>query len=136
MVVPYLACMLATAQVYRLPPRVLPSIQAVEGGRPGTLHVNADGSADLGVMQINTRWIAPIARYLRWQPGQVAARLTNDPCFNIAASGLILRGYLNEARGDLMTAVGYYHSHTMPLSLVYRAKVVAKAYAMFGWSTR
>lgn len=136
MMVPYLACMLATARVYHLPPRVLPSIQAVEGGRPGALHVNTDGSADLGVMQINTRWIQPIAGFLHWQPGQVAARLTNDSCFNIAASGLILRTYLNEAHGDLMLAVGYYHSHTLPLSLVYRARVVAKAMALFGWSTR
>ena len=133
---PYLACMIATAHVYHLPPRVLPSIQAVEGGWPGALHINADHSADLGVMQINTRWVRPIAAYIHAEPGPTAARLTNDACFNIAASGLILRTYLNEAHGDLMQAVGDYHSHTAPLNLSYRAKVVARAAALFGYRDR
>lgn len=130
--VPYLACMIATAHVYRLPPRVLPSIQAVEGGAPGVIHVNTDHTQDLGVMQINTRWVWPIAGYVHWQPGQVYQRLTHDACFNIAAAGLILRTYLNEAHGDLLRAVGDYHSHTLVLNLTYRAKVVAKAAALFG----
>lgn len=32
MAIPFLACMVATAAFYHLPPRVLPAIQAVEGG--------------------------------------------------------------------------------------------------------
>ena len=54
--------MALTAAVYHLPPRVLPAIQSVEGGRVGLVHVNRDGSEDLGVMQINTLWIGPLAR--------------------------------------------------------------------------
>jgi soluble lytic murein transglycosylase-like protein len=129
---PYLACMLQASQFYTLPPRVLPSIQAVEGGAPGTVHQNTDGSADLGVMQVNTRWVQPIARRIHDAPDNVAARLTNDACFNIAAAALILRGYLNETHDDLMEAVGDYHSHTRLLNLAYRTQVVAVAAAMFG----
>lgn len=131
---PYLACMLQAAQYYALPPRVLPSIQAVEGGAPGTVHRNADGSFDLGVMQVNTLWVGPIAARIHETPDAVLARLTNDACFNIAAAALILRGYLNETHGDLMQAVGDYHSHTKLLNLAYRSHVVAVASAMF--STR
>ena len=112
MAVPFIACMALTAAVYHLPPRVLPSIQAVEGGRPGVVHVNSDGSEDLGVMQINQLWIRPLARRTRLPDAIVHDRLLSDPCFNIAAAGLIMRTFLNETKGDLMRAVGNYHSHT------------------------
>ena len=55
--------MALVASLYNLPPRVLPSIHAVEGGRPGTVHVNADASQDLGVMQVNTRWVPALSAY-------------------------------------------------------------------------
>jgi len=57
--------MAAAASFYHLPPRVLPSIQAVEGGRPGLVHINENGTADLAVMQVNTIWIQPLAQYAR-----------------------------------------------------------------------
>ena len=55
MAVPFVACMALVASLYNLPPRVLPSIHAVEGGQIGTVHLNTDGSEDLGFMQVNTR---------------------------------------------------------------------------------
>jgi hypothetical protein len=79
MAVPFLACMALTAAVYHLPPRVLPSIQAVEGGRPGVVHLNADGSEDLGVMQINQLWIGPLARRTGLPETIVHDRLLSDP---------------------------------------------------------
>ena len=131
MAVPYLACMALVAQIYSLPPRVLPSIQKVEGGGPGTVHRNTDGSEDLGVMQINTLWLPALSRYTQLDPAEVRHRLLHRPCFNIAAAGLILRTYLNETRGDLMRAVGNYHSHTPLLNQKYQAKVRDAAAAMF-----
>lgn len=131
MAVPYLACMALVAQIYSLPPRVLPSIQAVEGGGPGAVHRNTDGSEDLGVMQINTLWLPALSRYTRLDPAEVRDRLLRRPCFNIAAAGLILRTYLDETRGDLMRAVGNYHSHTPLLNQRYQAKVRDAAAAMF-----
>jgi hypothetical protein len=59
----YLACFALVSAFYHLPTHVLPSIQVVEGGRLGLAAANRDGSADLGIMQINTLWIAPLARY-------------------------------------------------------------------------
>src|SRR6478752_2565246 len=91
MAVPFIACMALTATVYHLPPRVLPSIQKVEGGRPGLVHRNTNGTEDLGVMQINQVWIGPIARRVGWPEAAVRERLLNDPCFNIAAAGAIMR---------------------------------------------
>ncbi len=132
MAVPYLACMLATAHFYALPPRVLPTIQAVEGGKPGIVHANTDGSADLGLMQINTIWLRPIAQVTRQTPAVVARRLIVDPCFSIAAAGAILKSYLAETHGQLLPAIGDYHSHTPPLNLWYQAQVMERAAALFG----
>ncbi|WP_419758759.1 lytic transglycosylase domain-containing protein [Acidisoma sp.] len=129
--IPFLACMALVASIYHLPPRVLPSIQAIEGGRPGTISNDADGSQDLGVMQINTRWIGPLVAYTREPASQVRARLINAPCYNIAAAGAILKTYLAEDRGDLMRAIGDYHSHTRQLNLSYQSQVIQAAEALF-----
>jgi hypothetical protein len=131
MPVPFLACMLLTASVYHLPPRVLPAILSVEGGRPGMVHLNKDRSEDLGVMQINTLWIATLSRYAALPQAVVRERLLNDSCFNIAAAGLIMRIYLNETKGDLLRAVGNYHSHTPILNQTYQVKVLDAARTMF-----
>jgi hypothetical protein len=129
--IPFLSCMVAAAAFYHLPPRVLPAIQAVEGGRPALIQTNTNGTADLGVMQINTIWVAPLARYAHMPGAAVVDRLLHDPCFNIAASAAIMRVYLNESRGNLMVAIGYYHSHTPAISAAYQEKVLTAAGALF-----
>jgi hypothetical protein len=131
MPVPFLACMALVARLYDLPPRVLPSIQRVEGGAPGLVHHNKDGTDDYGVMQVNTRWLGSLARYTRTSTDTVRNRLIAEPCYNIAAAGVIMRTYLNEARGDLMRAVGDYHSHTQALNLSYQSEVLRAATIMF-----
>ena len=90
MTVPHLACMALVATLYDLPPRVLPSIQAVEGGRPGLASRNANGSEDLGVMQVNTLWLPALSSYTGLSQIVLRDRLMNEPCFNIAAAGAIL----------------------------------------------
>jgi hypothetical protein len=132
MAIPFLACMALVASIYNLPPRVLPSIQLVEGGYSGAIHINHDGSQDLGVMQVNTLWVPPLVLYTGRTDQQVRDRLINDSCFNIAASGAILQRYLREDHGDLMQAIGDYHSHTALLNLSYRAKVLVSAARLFG----
>lgn len=131
MSVPFLACMALVARLYDLPPRVLPSIHHVEGGAPGLVHRNRDGSADLGVMQVNTLWLPALSRYTHTSAETVRRRLIDEPCYNIAAGGLILRTYLNEAHGNLMQAIGDYHSHTLALNTLYQTEVLHAATAMF-----
>ena len=131
MAIPFLICMALAANINHLPPRVLPSIQAVEGGFVGSVSHNTDGSDDLGVMQVNTQWLVPLSRASLLPPPEVRLRLVHDGCFNIRAAGLIMRIYLNETRGDLMRAVGDYHSHTPALNADYQARVLAAAQRMF-----
>ncbi len=131
MAVPFLACMALVAQIYSLPPRVLPSIQRVEGGALGVVHHNVDGSQDLGIMQINTTWLPALSRYTHLEAAEVRDRLLNRVCFNVAAAGLIMRTYLDETGGDLMQAVGDYHSHTRALNQLYQSKVLQSATMLF-----
>ena len=132
MAIPFLACMVATAGFYQLPPRVLPTIQLVEGGRVGSVSHNRNGTDDLGIMQVNTLWLPALARASRLPVDAVRERLAADACFNIAAAGAIMRTYLIEARGDLMRAVGYYHSHTPGLNQSYQITVRSAAGRLFG----
>ena len=131
MIVPFLACMALVASVYHLPPRVLPSIHVVEGGAVGTVARNVDGTEDLGVMQVNTLWLDRLAYLSRLPAPEVRRRLVFDPCFNIAAAGVIMRTYLDETGGDLMLAVGDYHSHTPALNRGYQARVLGAARRLF-----
>jgi hypothetical protein len=136
MSVPYLACMALVAAFYHLPPRVLPAIQAVEGGRPGIVAANLNGTQDLGVMQVNTIWLAPLASHARLSEAAVRDRLIHQSCFNIAAAGLILRTYLDEEGDDLMHAIGDYHSHTAGLNRQYQSQVWRAATRLFVGSHR
>jgi hypothetical protein len=131
MAVPSLTCMALVASLYNLPPRVLPSIHAVEGGGLSTVHMNLDGTEDLGLMQINTRWLPMLARYTRSPEISVRQNLLGRSCYNIAAAGFIMRIYLDETSGNLMRAIGNYHSHTPALNQAYQTKVMQSARRLF-----
>jgi hypothetical protein len=123
--------MALAASLYGLPPRVLPSIQAVEGGTVGAVHRNANGTEDLGVMQVNTIWLGPLSVYTHLPPEVVRNRLLAEPCFNTAAAAAILRAYLIAAQGDLMLAIGDYHSQTPRLNQAYQLLVLGAATRLF-----
>jgi hypothetical protein len=121
---PILACMAAVAAFYHLPPLVLPAIHTVENGRAGLVRHNANGSDDLGLMQINTLWVPILSHETRVPVTRLRYALVHDDCFNVAVAGAILRIYWHES-GDMAKAIGFYHSHTPALRDAYRARVFA-----------
>jgi soluble lytic murein transglycosylase-like protein len=139
MPVPFLACMLAVSVQLQLPPRVLPAIQAVEGGRIGMARLNTNGTEDLGLMQVNSTWVDVLARRLNQPRDGLREQMVQDACFNIAVAGAIVKLYLRETRGDLLSAIGNYHSRTLSRHRAYQGKVVAAAVKMFApptWRAR
>lgn len=128
----HLRCMLLAASVYHLPPRALPVIAVIEGGAVGMVHPNPNGTVDLGLMQINSIWIDPLARRTRLTPAATRTRLIDDPCFNIAAAALILRTDIDRAGGHFMRGLGDYHSATPELNRRYRHRAWAIASRLFG----
>jgi soluble lytic murein transglycosylase-like protein len=131
MSIPYFACMLTIAAHFGLPPRVLPSIQRVEGGQVGMARRNANGTEDLGLMQVNSLWVPRLAQYWGVPEATMRAWLMQDACFNITVAGALVRIYLSESKGDLLAAVRKYHSHTPTIGLAYQAKVAGAARALF-----
>ncbi len=127
----YLKCMLVVAATTGLPPRVLPVIQTIEGGAVGMVTPDSNGTADLGLMQVNTIWIPTFAARARLSEAETKQRLIDDPCFNIAAAAIILRTYLAETNGELIPAVGDYHSHTPALNTEYAALAERTARRLF-----
>jgi hypothetical protein len=123
--------MLVVAATTGLPPRVLPVIQTIEGGAVGMVTPDSNGTADLGLMQVNTIWIPTFAARARLSEAETKQRLIDDPCFNIAAAAIILRTYLAETNGELIPAVGDYHSHTPALNTEYAALAERTARRLF-----
>lgn len=80
------ACTDAIAAHYRLPAGVLHAIHAIEGGRNGLSVTNEDGSADRGLMQINTFWDR-VLKDFDISPNDL---LTNG-CTNVAVGAWVLR---------------------------------------------
>jgi hypothetical protein len=131
MVIPYIKCMLVVASTVGLPPRVLPVLQAIEGGQVGMVRENENGTADLGVMQVNTIWIPPLAARAGLSEAETRRRLIEEPCFNIAAAAVIMRTYLAETGGALLPAIGDYHSHSKDLNAAYQAQALRTAQSLF-----
>ncbi len=127
MTVPFLACMIAAASFHHLPVQALAAIQSVEGGAVGTISGNRDGSADLGLMQVNTQWVPAVARATRAREDVIRTKLIQDGCFSIKVAAAILDVYKVEAHGNMLEAVGFYHSHTPDLKAAYQTKVLAAA---------
>ena len=127
MSVPFLACMIAAASFHHLPVQALAAIQSVEGGGVGTVSVNKDGSSDFGVMQVNSRWVPAVARATRANEAVIRAKLIQDGCFSVKVAAAILDVYKVEAHGNMLEAVGFYHSHTPGLKAAYQLKVLAAA---------
>ena len=99
-------CVISASQRYELPMEGLLSVMLTEGGRPGLAKKNANGSFDLGVMQINTVWLkpnSPLFGYLSMDA------LKHDVCLNIHVAAWIMAWY-KKTSGDWWTAIGRYHA--------------------------
>lgn len=131
-VIPYLGCMLMASAYYHLPPRILPVLHVIEGGKIGMIKPDTNGTRDYGYMQVNSVWLPVLATRSRLSPDIVAKRLTDDACFNIAAAAVIMRTDIDRANGNIMQAVGDYHSASPSLGDAYRQRAIATARMMFG----
>jgi len=113
------ACFEEAAARYRLPSALLKAISRVESsGRPGAINRNADGSHDIGHMQINSRWLPVL------QPYGISADSLFDPCINTYVGAWILAR--NIARlGYGWDAIGAYNAASPSKRIAYARKVAA-----------
>jgi len=104
-------CILAAAQVHRLPPAVLVILLNVEGGTIGNVSQNTNDTVDIGPMQVNQIWLPQLARH--WDASVTATflALRDNFCANVDGGAWVLRQALDEAHGDFWQGVAIYHSH-------------------------
>lgn len=91
--------------------RTLRALRRQEGGWIGAEVRNADGSVDLGPIQVNSWWVPRIARLIGRSEPQVKSWLRDDPCFNVDAARWIFLSALSDTK-DFWRAIGVYHSPT------------------------
>src|SRR5271168_3551262 len=120
-------CLRAAAEFHQVLAGVLVLLMSVEAGRVGEVSQNANGTVDIGPMQVNDRCVPKIAG--RWGASHDAAyrALRDNFCANVEGGAWILRQALDEAHGDLWKGVALYHSHDPVHKLEYMRLVYAQA---------
>lgn len=121
------ACIAIAARAYQLPPVHLYAILATERGHVGEGVENKNGTSDLGPFQVNTQWGPAFGRYWRVPRAEALARIKDDGCANAIAATAILKGLVNESNGDIPTALGLFHSHSLNLAQLYRTHILSVA---------
>ncbi|WP_321935631.1 lytic transglycosylase domain-containing protein [Paraburkholderia sp. J8-2] len=110
-------CFDDAASFHHVNPLILRAIAIVESqGNPNATNQNANGSVDMGEMQINSIHLAELARY-----GMGAADLY-DGCKSVYTGAWILRREIDRY-GNTWAAIGAYNSATPYYRDRYAAKV-------------
>ena len=101
-------CWTQAARRHGVNPHLLVAIAEVESGlRADAVGRNRDGSVDLGLMQINSRWLPELRRH-----GLSAADLMH-PCVSVHVGAWVLAQAMRR-HGNTWTAVGAYHAGPGP----------------------
>jgi soluble lytic murein transglycosylase-like protein len=112
------ACWDEAAQRYGVNPYLLYAIAKTESNlNPFAINRNnKDGSYDIGIMQINSRWLPTLRKY-----GIEEAQLW-DACFNIHVGAWVLAENMRRM-GNSWEAVGAYNARNAGLRIKYARKV-------------
>lgn len=97
------SCVAFASAHYGVPPDLLYAVHGKEQGRPGRASVeNANGTRDLGWMQINEINLTELAKYRITR-----AHLLHHDCLNVAVSAWKLRGLYDKTKNWRESAAAY-----------------------------
>jgi len=118
---PCFACFELAASRYQVPVTLLKAIAQVESAHnPRAVNFNANGTRDLGLMQINSSWL-PLLRKM-----SVTEQALWDPCVNtLVAAWLLSENF--KRWGNTYRALGAYHSPNAERQLRYATRVIRAA---------
>lgn len=98
-------CFAEAAHEYAVPEELLRAIAQVESSnKPGAVNRNTNGSADYGLMQINSSWLTALAK---WNITKDV--LLMDACLNIKVGAWILANNI-QRMGYNWDAIGAYNA--------------------------
>ncbi|WP_310699504.1 MULTISPECIES: lytic transglycosylase domain-containing protein [Paraburkholderia] len=116
-------CIDDAARFHHLNARLVRAIATVESGQhPDAVHVNADGTSDIGLMQINSRWLSTLSRF-----GISRAGLY-DSCTNAYVGAWILSQNIHRL-GLTWDAIGAYNAATQTRRVAYARRVYRQIFA-------
>jgi soluble lytic murein transglycosylase-like protein len=111
------ACWEQAAAAYSVNPYLLYAIAKTESGlNPAATNRNKDGSYDVGLMQINSRWFPVLRKY------GVTEQQLLDPCTSIHVGAWVLAQNMRRM-GNSWEAVGAYNAKDPNLRIRYAMKV-------------
>lgn len=111
--------------------RTLWALRDREGGWIGAVVTNANGTQDLGPLQVNSSWVNEIANLTRRSAVSVRWWLIHDACFNVDVARWIFLSDL-AATGGYWKAIGAYNSPTDWRRRRYAADVAGLLVRRFG----
>ena len=114
---PVHACWSEAAARYRLSTELLYAIARTESSlAPHAVAHNQDGTRDLGLMQVNSRWLPRLATY------GISEQALLQPCTNINVGAWILAGNVKRL-GYTWEAVGAYNAASPSKRAAYISRV-------------
>lgn len=115
-------CVIEAAGFYHIPVSLLFAILRTEGGRVGQIHMNNNGSYDMGPAQINSIWLPTLAK-----AGITRNMVLDNECLNISVGAWVLAqsmgGVSPQNPAVFWQRVGDYNSHTPAFNREYETKV-------------
>lgn len=116
------ACVKEAAQANHIPVSLFFAVLRTEGGQVGQIHMNRNGSYDMGPAQINSIWLPVLAK-----SGITREMVLNNACLNISIGAWILGQSMDGVSPRnpevFWQHVGDYNSHTPELNHEYDMKV-------------
>ena len=111
-------CFKEAADRYKVSETLLRAIAKTETNfNPRATNRNANGTEDLGLMQINSSWLPTLAQY-----GIGRKELLSDPCINLNIGAWVLADNISRY-GDTWKAVGAYNAKNPLKQELYVRKV-------------
>jgi soluble lytic murein transglycosylase-like protein len=117
-------CYDLAAQRYNVSPALLRAIAQQESGERGAVvNINANGSRDIGLMQINSSWLPLLSRY------GISEHDLLDPCVSALVGAWILSGNLHRI-GYNTQGLGAYNALSPAKRERYSKKILHRLSAM------
>lgn len=117
----HIVCAIVAAVKYEVPANILLAVAEKEGGKPGQWSKNANGSYDVGPMQLNTTYLQDLQKY------GIAPKDVERGCYGFDLAAWRIRGHLKHDKGDMWTNAANYHSRSPRYNRIYRQDLQKKA---------
>jgi hypothetical protein len=123
-----IVCSITAAIKYQVPANILLAIAEEEGGKPGMVVINKNGTYDIGPMQFNSVYLHDLQKY-GISPAHVAA----NGCYPYDLAAWRLRQHLLRGTGSVWVRAANYHSRTNKYNFKYQKHIIMGAHKWALW---